>query len=201
MTWFCRLPTTTPPADNTAGAFMAAILTIAAVFAIASALTWPTHRLAWLFLACFAFQVGHFFEHSVQMLGLVGTTDHVTVTGWARQFIWGYQQAWGGSQQAGIESLHWFGDLIYTAGLVAWARINPNRAGMAALTVQLAHQTEHAALLMTTAYLGEPVGLSTGFGAGPLWARIVAHFILNAVGTVLWILSVRQAQVAYRSAV
>lgn len=134
--------------------------------------------------ACAIFQVGHFAEHGGQIIGLAGPGG-LTLTWWARQIVLGYAWVTGREPSFGLEAMHFFGDLIYLSGVIAWCRLNAGsrRLAKGALIVQAAHQVEHLYLLTSTLVVGHPVGITA---LGPVPARIVTHFVLNFGGSALW---------------
>lgn len=139
------------------------------------------------------FQVVHVLEHVAQAgVWMAHPNQPPFLTPWA---IAGRDAlAVGGDAALGNELLHLVGNLIFLAGLVALAllarrRQAGGRALRLALVVQSLHVSEHLALTLTAATMGEAVGITTAFGlldaGGPLWAlRVNAHFVWNAVATV-----------------
>lgn len=183
MIFFCRIER----GDLSIGGVIAAVLITLVALLVAPAALWGGRRtLRRLVVGCAIFQAGHFSEHMGQMFGLLGTGD-LTVTWWAREIIYGYAALFGRSAEVGLEAMHFFGDAIYLAGVVAWWRLRGDGLGQAAMAVQSVHQGEHLSLVLSTLLLGEPVGLTTIENV-PL--RITLHFLLNFGGSALWACSV-----------
>lgn len=186
--WFCQLAPPDTYVPLLGGAISAgAIIAGAQTTLTAATVTHSRRVLAATATFCAVFQVGHFAEHGVQIAGLLHTTNDVTLTWWAQQIAYGFAWLLNRSPHVGVEAMHFFGDLIYTSGWVAWRRLHPKEAlGLVGCWFQYAHQAEHC-LLFTSAYLtGRPWGVTTLAGHGPVWLRIAVHFTLNLVGSALW---------------
>lgn len=166
---------------------------IAAIIFVAGALLFPTALLlrdriglGYLAAGCALFQAGHFAEHGDQILGLGVTGGGLTLTWWAREIVYGYAWLTRTNPEIGLECMHFAGDLIYLAGVIAWRRLHPTRLATSALFVQGAHQIEHTYLVSSALLGGTPIGLTV---IGPIGLRVVMHFTLNFGGTALWALS------------
>lgn len=157
---------------------------------------WP-RRLATLpplgvvVLAGASVQVTHLLEHVLQFGYWVRQpTDPPWLTPWARS-----SAAALSDDPVGVEALHLLGNACFLAAAVALVvliRGHPTRARLAmrGAVVQSVHVLEHVALTVSVAVGGEPIGVTTAFGAvdpGPLaWSlRIAGHFMVNVVATVL----------------
>jgi hypothetical protein len=162
----------------------AIVLVVAACVAFRAALgrqaTLPT-----VAVLCAVFQAGHFTEHGFQMLGLTDTGG-LTITWWARELVGGLAILLRTDTDGGVEAMHFFGDAIYTAGVIAWHRMRHTELSGWALTIQSTHQVEHLMLLTTKMLTGEAIGVTTLGGGGPVAVRITIHFLLNFGGTVCW---------------
>lgn len=143
-----------------------------------------------LIVGCAIFQLGHFSEHGGQVVGL-GAEGGLTLTWWARQLVYGFAWITGKEPSFGLECMHFFGDLVYLSGVIAWWRLNRGRLATAALVVQSAHQIEHAYLISSAMATGEALGLTA---VGPESLRVVIHFTLNFGGSTLWLASAVQAR-------
>jgi hypothetical protein len=179
--WFCDLSGFTASAGSVP---FAIALVCSAVVAVRYSLGHPAFLPATALL-CAIFQAGHFTEHGLQILGLADTGG-LTLTWWARELVGGLSILLRTDTEGGVEAMHFFGDLIYTAGVVAWMRMRRTELAGWALVIQGAHQVEHTLLLTTVLLIGEPIGVTTLGGGGPVWLRILIHFTLNFGGTVAW---------------
>lgn len=186
---FCRIG----DADSQWVALWGSVYAAAAIIAVATilfpvVLTISSERaLTRIVVGCGIFQAGHFAEHAGQMLGLA-SEGGLTLTIWAQQLVYGFSWiARSPDPHTGLEMMHFFGDLIYLCGVIAWRRLHPTPLATGALIVQGVHQIEHTYLVTSALLGGTPVGLTT---VGPIGLRIVMHFTLNFGGSVFWALSV-----------
>lgn len=152
------------------------------------------------------FQGLHVVEHLVQVVAWVAApTSPAFLTPWAvegRDLLAGVT---GSQAGLGNELLHLVGNVIFLAALAGLAAVDraddrcgvrprsPARARLTRLAIgwQCAHVAEHVVLTTTAAVAGGAWGASTVFGlieaSTPVGiaTRVLFHFVLNAVPTVL----------------
>lgn len=136
---------------------------------------WPPGldlRLVAAVAAGLAFQVAHVLEHLVQVaVWMVSPLTGAFMTPWGRTLVSGLSRAAGGDLAVGMELLHLIGNAVFAVTLVGLA--------------------EHVLLTATVLTTGTATGVSTLFGvleAGTPEAvavRVLFHFMLNAIPTVL----------------
>lgn len=170
---------------------------------------WPPGldlRLVAAVAAGLAFQVAHVLEHLVQVaVWMVSPLTGAFMTPWGRTLVSGLSRAAGGDLAVGMELLHLIGNAVFAVTLVGLAglchtRVEPGSVGdwptallltRRALAVQALHLAEHVLLTATVLTTGTATGVSTLFGvleAGTPEAvavRVLFHFMLNAIPTVL----------------
>lgn len=189
--FFCRLGEgdTLP---LTVGGWLAAWALVIWAWGALVALCWALsrrHQPALKILAATGgvFQLGHLVEHWLTLAGLWETTTDPTVSPWALHLVAGLAEVFGdGQARVGLEAMHFHGDLIYWCAVAAWWGLVVGPVSTTALAAQTVHQLEHLSLFATTLLTGHAYGATT---LGPVWARIIAHWALNMVGTVAWGLS------------
>ncbi len=144
-----------------------------------------------------SFQVTHLVEHLLQLGYWLG---HPTAVPWLTP--WARSAADSLSTSAfGVEALHLVGNGIFLMAAVALVVVTAgtprrHRAARWCLVVQGLHVAEHLALTTSVAAGGRAVGVSTLFGTlgpGPAaWTyRVVLHFVVNLVATVLALRALR----------
>lgn len=135
------------------------------------------------------FQIGHFFEHTIQAA--------VWVTGsgqepWMSPLAMWLTMHLGPNMKVGMEVLHLLGNLIFLATIGAYWLLFPLPLVGWAFLVELFHLYEHLMLTVSVIALGRPVGLSTLFGA-VCWLtpehavgyRVLWHFGMNLIPSAL----------------
>lgn len=163
-------------------------------------------RLVAAVAAGLAFQVAHALEHLIQVTVWMGSPlTGPFMTPWARALVRGLARAAGGDPAVGMELLHLIGNAVFAVTLVGLAGLCQTRveAGSVgdwptalllirrAMAVQMLHLAEHVLLIATVLTTGTATGVSTLFGvleAGTPEAvavRVLFHFMLNAIPTVL----------------
>lgn len=157
-----------------------------------------------------AFQVFHVLEHGLQFgYWLVNPSARPWLTPWAETGaeglkLWCSLVPVGAASRAaacGAELLHLFGNVIFLAGLLAFAAVISSagrRSLRRALIVQWFHVAEHVLLTATVFVLGRPLGFSTAFGlldAGPVASsyRVWFHFLVNLVATLFALAALRRS--------
>lgn len=158
-------------------------------------------------LGALVFQLGHFAEHTAQMLQWVLHPQRGPwMSTWANDLALNLGQIDPArasetttAMQRGVELLHLVGNAIFlvgSAGLLfllapgskarSWAR--------ATFVVQALHTAEHVALTLTILFGGRAIGISTGFGAfdGTRLStyRVWWHGLVNFLATVLAVVAV-----------
>jgi hypothetical protein len=167
-----------------------------------------------LALGAVVFQVVHFLEHALQ-LGYLAAHPAAPAwltpwAEWARDLMAAAvlhdHASHTHSAQAGGELLHLAGNGVFFLGLLALPLYWRMRGGggfhskllRTALLLQGAHVAEHILLTGSVLALGEPLGISTGFGmvpagAGATWYRVVVHFSVNLAASVYAVLALLEA--------
>jgi NADH:ubiquinone oxidoreductase subunit 6 (subunit J) len=146
-------------------------------------------------------QIGHLQEHVAQVGYWVLHPEAPTawMTPWGTALAKGFQLVDPGRLTLGMEILHFVGNCIFLAGLVA-VMVITSRAGATkarrwakmGVWMQGIHGLEHLSLMLSV-WLGakHAIGLSTWFGlldAGPgaTTYRVWWHFIANVIGSVIF---------------
>lgn len=146
------------------------------------------------------FQIGHFFEHTVQMAVFMfgsHTTPYMSPIATYLTHLLGmffvpnatmtYQMA------VGMEIVHLIGNLIFLATIGGLYCLYPSGRVRQAQWIETFHLYEHIMLTSTVVFLGKAVGLSTLFGGtevlgGNVFAvgfRVTWHFVMNLIPSVL----------------
>jgi len=140
------------------------------------------------------FQVAHFYEHFAQIIMWFIRPDksQLYMSSWAmdlKMSLGSWAQSFSPNtspHMLGMELLHFFGNIIFLAGIFAYRFFNKSPALRIAWWVQSLHALEHTLLTFTTFILGQPLGFTTLFGLNmtPTVAasfRAWIHFILNFI--------------------
>jgi hypothetical protein len=185
-----------------AGLFVVALLTGLVVASLAYRLISDHHRpLVAVAAGGLSFQLVHAAEHVVQATYWVtNPTPPPWLSPWAEAGAHALAALADGQRATGEELIHLLGNLIFLAGVIAALRLagQLNRPGRGllgfALWLQTVHVAEHVLLTATWFATGQPLGVTTAFGAlaaSPDTAatvRVLAHLALNVTVTVpaLW---------------
>jgi Family of unknown function (DUF6008) len=146
-------------------------------------------------------QIGHLQEHVAQAGYWVAHPEAPTawMTPWGTALAMGFQMVDPSVPTLGMEILHFVGNLIFLAGLVALMVITSRARATKArrwakmgVWMQGIHGLEHLSLMLSV-WLGakHAIGLSTWFGlldAGPgaTTYRVWWHFLANVIGSTIF---------------
>lgn len=146
-------------------------------------------------------QLGHLQEHVAQVGYWVGHPNATAgwMTPWGTGLAMGFGMVDMTKPTLGMEILHFIGNLIFLAGLVAVMVITSRARGTRTrwwarmgVWMQGIHGLEHLSLMLSV-WLGakEAIGLSTWFGllapgAGAATYRVWWHFIANVIGSFIF---------------
>jgi hypothetical protein len=145
-------------------------------------------------------QIGHLQEHVAQAGYWVGHPEAPAwMTPWGSGLAAGFQMVDTSIPTLGMEILHFIGNLIFLAGLVAIMVITTRARNTKArrwakmgVWMQGIHGLEHLSLMLSV-WLGakHAIGLSTWFGLldpgpGATTYRIWWHFIANVIGSTIF---------------
>jgi len=164
------------------------------------AIVWATIFLC-IATSAFLFQIGHFFEHTVQFIvWLLGDASQICgrstpwMSPWATkitEFFGNYflpHEERARRMVVGMEIMHLCGNLIFLSGLVSLWCFFPTRANKWGIAIETFHLYEHIMLTASAYYVGKPIGMSTLFGASfslgiefAVGFRVFWHFVMNAL--------------------
>lgn len=164
-------------------------------------------RRAWVYGATVAVitlgvlgQLGHLQEHVAQAgYWVLHPEAPAWMTPWGSALATGYQTVDPGRPTLGMEILHFLGNAIFLAGMVALMVITSRARATKArrwakmgVWMQGIHGLEHLSLMLSV-WLGahQAIGLSTWFGLldpgpGATAYRVWWHFIANVLGSVVF---------------
>jgi uncharacterized protein DUF6008 len=148
-------------------------------------------------------QIGHLQEHVAQAGYWVLHPESAVawMTPWGSGLAAGFQVVDPSRATLGMEILHFVGNCIFLAGLVALMVITSRARATKArkwakmgVWMQGIHGLEHLSLMLSVWVGGKAIGLSTWFGlleAGPgaVTYRVWWHFIANVIGSVIFAIS------------
>lgn len=145
------------------------------------------------------FQLGHFFEHALQAHHWLFINRSYA---WMSDLACWLSLHMGPNMTSGMEVLHLTGNLIFLVTLAAWYQLRPNIWMGRALAVEAFHLSEHISLTVTVFLYGKAAGWSTLFGFagnvlghdGAVGFRVLWHFGMNLVPTVLMLWAMQQPQ-------
>ncbi|HEY1571955.1 MAG TPA: DUF6008 family protein [Pseudonocardiaceae bacterium] len=145
-------------------------------------------------------QIGHLQEHVAQVGYWVGHPEAAAwMTPWGSALAMGFEPVDPARPTLGMEILHFVGNCIFLAGLVALMVITSRARATKArrwakmgVWMQGIHGLEHLSLMLSV-WLGakQAIGLSTWFGLldpgpGAITYRVWWHFIANVIGSVIF---------------
>lgn len=164
-------------------------------------------RRAWLYGATSAVimlgvlgQIGHLQEHVAQAgYWVLHPEAPAWMTPWGSALAAGFEVVDSSKPTLGMEILHFVGNMIFLAGLVALMVITSRARATKArrwakmgVWMQGIHGLEHLSLMLSV-WLGakQAIGLSTWFGLlepgpGATTYRVWWHFIANVIGSVIF---------------
>jgi hypothetical protein len=192
---------------DTAGAVFLLLWAVAMWVAVGVLHLANRRRRAWVYGATGAVivigvigQIGHLQEHVAQAGYWVGHPEAASwMTPWGTSLAMGFQMADPSVPTLGMEILHFVGNLIFLAGLVALMVITTRARATKArrwarmgVWMQGIHGLEHLSLMLSV-WLGakHAIGLSTWFGLlepgpGATTYRVWWHFIANVIGSTIF---------------
>ncbi len=152
-------------------------------------------------LLAILFQVGHFFEHIIQVSAWIGGYKEKP---YMTEFGVFLVNSLGGlffphetdmrKNMLGMDVLHLIGNTIFVAGIATMYYFLRVKAMLFALIIQTFHFYEHISLTSSNIIIGKSIGLSTLYGMSldqyVLTAyRVWWHFLFNAIPTALVLFS------------
>jgi hypothetical protein len=192
---------------ETAGAFLLFLWAVGMWVAVGALHIANRTRRTWVYGATSALivigvigQIGHLQEHVAQAgYWIVHPEAPAWMTPWGSGLAMGFQMIDPGRPTLGMEILHFLGNLIFLAGMVAIMVITTRARATKArrwakmgVWMQGIHGLEHLSLMLSV-WLGakQAIGLSTWFGLldpgpGASTYRVWWHFFANVIGSVIF---------------
>jgi hypothetical protein len=150
------------------------------------------------FVVGMAVQMAHLFEHAVQMgRWIVQPTVMPWMSPWGHALSGFLADTFaGGRHMPGMELAHLSGNLVFEGAILtgltlAWVRGRSTVGLRRAAIFQGIHLAEHFSIALSAVAINTPIGMTTLWGAleggtpTAIAARVLLHFTLNAIATVL----------------